>query len=198
MAGDLLLLITALSSAVIIFRRAEATDPERRLLFQISSLSLLFIAVAALGRLALFSSNQDIATLQRMLENLALYAALPLLASVMLAQAWNRHWSRAGWGRWLLGLFALFELCRRMNIGEQYTLVMGATIGLVLLLAALRLHGMYARLASAASGLLIALSICYPLLASLTFPAWMPVAAQAVALPLFAVALLSQSEPLPQ
>lgn len=198
MAGNILLLLTALGSAIVMFRQTETTGPERRLLLQVSSLGLLFIAVAALGRLTLLSSSQDIATLQRMLDNLALYAALPLLASVILAQAWHWHWSRAGWGRWLLGLFALFELCRRMDMGEQYTLVMGAAVGLTLLLAASRLHGVYARLAAIGSGLLIAVSICTPLLTSLTLPALTLATAHASALLLFAVALISQPESLPQ
>jgi hypothetical protein len=165
----------------------------------VSSLALLFVAVAALGRLTLTGSGQDIETLQRMLDNLALYAALPLLATVMLGQVMQWHWSRAGWGRWLLALFALFELCRRMQLGDAYTLVMGALIGLILISASLRLSGMSARLASACSGLLLAASVCTPVLPSLSLPDWTADLALAAALPLFAFALLSQvKSPSPQ
>jgi hypothetical protein len=117
----------------------------------------------------------------------------------MLGQVMQWHWSRAGWGRWLLALFALFELCRRMQLGDAYTLLMGALIGLILIGASLRLNGMSARLASACSGLLLAASVCTPLLPSLSLPDWAAQLALAAALPLFAFALLSQvKSPSPQ
>lgn len=199
MAGDLVLLAAALFSAVLMFRQTEDTSEEQRLLLKVSSLALVFVAVAALGRLTLTGSSQDIETLQRMLDNLALYVALPLLATVMLGQAMQWHWSRAGWGRWLLGLFALFELCRRMELGATYTLVMGIAVSLVLLGAALRLQGIHARLASAGSGLLLAVAVCSPQLPMPSLPDFALNAVQAVALPLFAFALLSQvKQPSPQ
>jgi len=194
-----MLLAAALFSAVLMFRQTQDIATEQSLLLKVSSLALLFVAVAALGRLTLTGSGQDIETLQRMLDNLALYAALPLLATVMLGQVMQWHWSRAGWGRWLLALFALFELCRRMQLGDAYTLLMGALIGLILIGASLRLSSMLARLAAACSGLLLAASVCTPLLPSLSLPDWAAELALAVALPLFAFALLSQvKSPSPQ
>jgi len=194
-----MLLAAALFSAVLMFRQTQDIATEQSLLLKVSSLALLFVAVAALGRLTLTGSGQDIETLQRMLDNLALYAALPLLATVMLGQVMQWHWSRAGWGRWLLALFALFELCRRMQLGDAYTLLMGALIGLILIGASLRLSGMLARLAAACSGLLLAASVCTPLLPSLSLPDWAAELALAAALPLFAFALLSQvKSPSPQ
>lgn len=199
MAGDIVLLAAALFSAVLMFRQTEDTSEEQSLLLKVSCLALVFVALAALGRLTLTDSGQDIETLQRMLDNLALYAALPLLATVMTGQAMQWHWSRAGWGRWLLGLFALFELCRRMGLGEAYTLAIGIAISLVLLGAALRLHGTFARLASAGSGLLLAVAVCSPLLPVPPLPAFALSSALAAALPLFAFALLSQvKQPSPQ
>ena len=194
-----MLLAAALFSAVLMFRQTQDIATEQSLLLKVSSLALLFVAVAALGRLTLTGSGQDIETLQRMLDNLALYAALPLLATVMLGQVMQWHWSRAGWGRWLLALFALFELCRRMQLGDAYTLLMGALIGLILIGASLRLSGMLARLAAACSGLLLAASICTPLLPSLSLPDWAAELTLAAALPLLAFALLSQvKSPSPQ
>jgi len=199
MAGDFLLLAAALVSTLLMFRQKQGISEAQRLLLNTSSLALAFIAAAALGRLTLNAGSQDVDTLRRMLDNLALYAALPLLATAVLGQAMHWYWSRAGWGRWLLGLFALFELCRRMELGELYTLVMGAAIGLVLVLAALRLPGLYARLASAGSGLLLALTICVPRLPLPALPAPVLAGAQAAALLLIAFTLLSLArEPQPQ
>jgi len=197
MAGNLLLLAAALVSAVLMFRQTEDIAGEQSLLLKVSSLALAFVAMAALGRLTLTESGQDIETLQRMLNNLALYAALPLLATAMLGQVMQWHWSRAGWGRWLLTRFALVELCRRMQLGEAYTLVMGVLVGLILVGAALRLHGLRARLCSAISGVLLGLSICGPLLPVIILPELALNAAQAAALLLFTLALQSQTQPTP-
>lgn len=199
MAGDFLLLAAALASALLTFRQTGEISEEQRLRLSTGRLALAFIAAAALGRLTLTAGGQDAETLKRILDNLALYAALPLLATAVLSQAMHWNWSRAGWGRWLLGLFALFELCRRMELGELYTLVMGAAIGLALLLSAIRLHKSRARLASAGSGLLLALAICAPVLPLQALPPLVLSGAQAVALLLIAFTLLnSLREPQPQ
>ena len=196
MAGDLILLAAALASTLLMYRQPADMAEEQRLRLSTSRLALVFIAAAALGRLTLNAASQDTETLRRMLDNLALYAALPLLATAVLGQALNWHWSRAGWGRWLLGLFALFELCRRMELGELYTLCLGAAIGLALLLAAVRLcEGWAPRLAAAASGLLLAAAICTPGLPLPQPPALALAIAQAAALPLVAFTLLSRSRP---
>lgn len=199
MAGDFLLLAAALASVLLTFRQTGEVSEEQRLRLSTARLALTFIAAAALGRLTLSAGDQDVETLRRMLDNLALYAAQPLLATAVLGQAMHWHWSRAGWGRWLLGLFALFELCRRMELGELYTLVMGAAIGLALILAALRLSERYVRLASAGSGLLLALVICAPGLPLPAFPPLVLAGAQAAALLLIAFTLLNPlREPQPQ
>src|SRR5690554_3128853 len=128
MLGNSLLLLAALSGAVLLFRRSEQLQEAPRSQLQVSSLSLIFVALAAMGQLLLTPTSQDIATLQRLLDNLALYAGLPLLATAALALAMGWYWSKAGWGRWLLALFALFELCRRMGLGEDYTLWLSAAL----------------------------------------------------------------------
>ncbi|MFW1677215.1 hypothetical protein ACFVYJ_05470 [Pontibacter sp. JAM-7] len=97
------------------------------------SLAAAFIAIASLGTLVVEARNQDLQTLQRILDNLAFYAALPLLGTALLSQAWQLDWSRAGWGRWLLALFALFELMRRSELGNLYSqIVTAATLGLII------------------------------------------------------------------
>ncbi|MDY6891579.1 MAG: hypothetical protein SVU24_08285 [Pseudomonadota bacterium] len=194
MVSDGVVLAAALVSAGLLLRQSEDTPAAQSLLLKVSRLALLGVALAALSRLTLSDGGQDIATLRRMLDNLALYAALPLLASAMLGATLRWYWSKAGWGRWLLGLFALFELCRRMGLGEAYTLTLGGAIGLVLLGAALRLRGILPRLAAVGSGALFAVAICTPRLPLPPLPEDLLPLALAAALPLFAIALLNQLE----
>lgn len=159
MLGNSLLLLAALSGAVLLFRRSEQLQEAPRSQLQVSSLSLVFVALAAMGQLLLTPTSQDIATLQRLLDNLALYAGLPLLATAALALAMGWYWSKAGWGRWLLALFALFELCRRMGLGEDYTLWLSAALAAALLVAAWRLQGVLPRLLCVLAAPLLLISI---------------------------------------
>ncbi len=159
MLGNSLLLLAALSGAVLLFRRSEQLQEAPRSQLQVSSLSLVFVALAAMGQLLLTPTSQDIATLQRLLDNLALYAGLPLLATAALALAMGWYWSKAGWGRWLLALFALFELCRRMGLGEDYTLWLSAALTAALLVTAWRLQGLLPRLLCVLAAPLLLISI---------------------------------------
>jgi hypothetical protein len=78
----------------------------------------LIIAAAAIGNLWLQISGNESAIL--LLDSLAWYAALPLLITVRMIQAaqhlgFDWHWDRIIWGRILLALCAVFEVCRRAN-----------------------------------------------------------------------------------
>ncbi|MBR9868394.1 MAG: hypothetical protein GYB20_11975 [Oceanospirillales bacterium] len=134
------LLISALFAAFILQKSAkkltEELADEPRTTLQAGALSALFIAFSAFAELLLNQTGSDIETLQRMFTNLAYYAAIPLLASAMLVSARNSHWERPAWGRWLIGLFALFELLRRMEHGEIYTQVVAVAVSGVMLTAA--------------------------------------------------------------
>ncbi|WP_428035176.1 hypothetical protein [Amphritea sp.] len=134
------LIISSTVSALLLKRAAEClTDDQPKATLQAASLSLAFIGFAALADLLIallvVSSDMDLQTFQRLLSNLAYYAAIPLLASAMLVSARNSHWSRPAWGRWLIGLFALFELLRRMEHGEIYTQVVAVAVSAVMLAA---------------------------------------------------------------
>ena len=135
------LLIGALYAAFQLQNSAKQLTSDQadspRTTLQAGALSALFIALSALAELLLTQTGNDIETLQRMLANLAYYAALPLLATAMLVSARNTHWERAAWGRWLIGLFALFELLRRMQHGEIYTQVVAVAVSVALLFAVL-------------------------------------------------------------
>lgn len=58
----------------------------------------------------------ELASSQLLLQQLSLYAALPLLLSVTAATALGYDWSRMIWGRVLLGWCVVFELCRRNDV----------------------------------------------------------------------------------
>ncbi|BBB27658.1 hypothetical protein [Amphritea japonica] len=131
------LLIGALFTAYQLQNSAQQLPDSPRTTLQAGALSALFIALSALAELLLNQASSDIETLQRMFANLAYYAALPLLASAMLVSTRNQHWQRAAWGRWLIGLFALFELLRRMEQGELYTQIIAVAVSATMLLAAL-------------------------------------------------------------
>lgn len=135
------LITSSTASALLLKRAAECLIGDKpKATLQAASLSLAFIGFAALADLltTLFvvSSDMDLQTFQRLLSNLAYYAAIPLLASTMLISARNSHWSRPAWGRWLIGLFALFELLRRMEHGEIYTQVVAVAVSAVMLASA--------------------------------------------------------------
>lgn len=122
--SQLLLLLVCLGAAWVAkpqASRAVSSHSE----YLVISLSLLAVAVALLGQITLDPKGSDSGTLLRILNNLALYAAAPMLVTAVVAIAKSYPISRPAWGRWLLGLFALFELCRRMGYGEQYTFVLG-------------------------------------------------------------------------
>ncbi|MAY43594.1 MULTISPECIES: hypothetical protein [unclassified Neptuniibacter] len=97
------------------------------------SLSATFIACSTLGTLLIHQQTSDLITLKRILDNLAFYAGIPLLASAFVDMAWKHDWSKPTWGRWLLVLFALFELARRAEFGAQYSQIM-ATLSILALL----------------------------------------------------------------
>lgn len=88
---------------------------------------------ACYGFISLIAPEQQ-STLSLMLEQLCLYAALPLLVAVEAANFFNKHWSRQIWGRVLLAIAATFELCRRNNVLDEMLWVTLA-LGLLALLA---------------------------------------------------------------
>jgi len=70
-----------------------------------------------------------------LLQQLSLYAALPLLIIVLGAQALGYQWSRMIWGRVLLALCVVFELCRRNNQLDALLITIAAAAVIALLLA---------------------------------------------------------------
>ncbi|NVK39622.1 MAG: hypothetical protein HWE39_00135 [Oceanospirillaceae bacterium] len=134
--SQLVLLGSALGSTALLYRKSQGDGAATTL--GVMSLGALALALSMLGRLLLSSSGPDQQTLRLMLENLAFYAGLPLFALAVAARGFRLDWSRATWGRWLLGCFALFELFRRFGTGEQYSQVLALLICLALLAGVIR------------------------------------------------------------
>lgn len=119
------ILFTLLSLGVALTAKAQANKPGKNSAeYLVISLSLLSAAIATAAQLLLDPQGSDSGTLLRIATNLALFAGAPMLITALAAIARSYPISRPAWGRWLLGLFALFELCRRMGYGEQYTLIL--------------------------------------------------------------------------
>lgn len=60
-------------------------------------------------------------------EQLAFYAAFPLLSFVLLALAFKITWPKEAWGRILLGVCGIYWVCQQMQ-GLSYLLVASAVI----------------------------------------------------------------------
>nr|WP_067296948.1 hypothetical protein [Marinobacterium profundum] len=155
--ANLALLLGGGAVAALLYRQAQPL-PQRSLHYMFA-LAALSLALAALGRLVLTPSGSEQQTLQLMLDNLAYYAGLPMIASVAIAHGWNRQWSRAAWGRWMLGLFALFELVRRSDIGVLYSQGLALLTCLALLAGVLKGFRGPTRLYALAGTLLLAFGL---------------------------------------
>lgn len=198
--SSIALLLSSLFTSLWLLQQHKGLAGEAHHLVRVFAVSSLFLAAGALGNLLLSSEGIDQATLRLMLSNLALYAALPLIATALLAIGKGWYWSMAGWGRWLLGLIALFELTRRMEYGNVYTQLM-----LLLIVAAIGFGSFLApQLKARASGLGAALLLLVmalfagpaPLLASSAEPALQSLLL-ATSLPILAVTLHWQLRTLP-
>ena len=145
MIGNLALLICALFVAA----RSYRVGGEHYTSGFVISLSSVFIAASAAGNLLLNGTlDQDQQTLLRMLNNLAYYAAIPLIGSALLADAIGQNWQKPTWGRWLLALLALFEVTRRAESGTEYSQIMAVLVAASMLFAALRYSRLPARIGS--------------------------------------------------
>ena len=125
--GQILLLLAAIASTLYLFRGTQDNlDSSSEI--KVTRLSLLSMIIALIGSFTLTSDSMDSSTLLRMLNNLALYAGAPMMASALLARAVQRSFTMQTWGRYLLALIALFELCRRMDAGAGYAMVLAIVL----------------------------------------------------------------------
>jgi hypothetical protein len=191
------LLVSSLTSAVWLLYGHKQDIPESHYKVRVFALSCFFIGAYALTRLIWSNPGSHTSTLLQMTDNLSFFVALPFIATVFLAAGKNWHWSMAGWGRWLLGLIAFFELTRRTDYGVIYSQVLVLLLLLALVIGALLLKTNQARLLSlggtALTGIALLFFSPHPLLAaSGNTPLLMLMLA--VSLPLLALGLHSQFE----
>jgi hypothetical protein len=74
-----------------------------------------------------------------LMQQLSLYAALPMLVCSHLAERLGHNWNRQIWGRIFLGWCVVFELARRSNTLD-WVLILTLAAGLVTLLLPWLLH----------------------------------------------------------
>ncbi len=135
--SSLILLISSLTSAVWLLHQHKKAIEEHHFRIRVFALSCFFIGGYALSNLLLGDENQHANTLLQMTENLTIYVSIPFIATVFIAMSKGWHWSMAGWGRWLLGLIAFFELTRRTDFGVSYTYTLAILAIAALLLSVL-------------------------------------------------------------
>ncbi|WP_261843757.1 hypothetical protein [Aliamphritea ceti] len=138
MTSVALLLLAISSGYSSVWQHRQTSDDDAEINHKVLALCSLFIALSAIAQLLINNQNGDLYTLRQMLENLAYFAAIPLLATAAIATSMRKVWSKPAWGRWLIGLFAFFELLRRMQYGEQYAQFIAAAAAALLIFAAVR------------------------------------------------------------
>ena len=99
---------------------------------------LLPAAAAAVGVIR-FGIDPSVQAAHLWLSQASGFLGLPLLGAAALALGRGWQWSRANWGRILLGLCAFFELFRQMNQLEDYRLLLNlATLLLIVYAGAMQ------------------------------------------------------------
>lgn len=117
----IVLAIASLFAALLPYRQPKSLTEQSSVIASLLVLCCLFIFLSTVLPLFIGQTSDD-NTLVLMLENLHRYLALPLLTSVILATSLDKHFKKGTWGRWSLVLLASFELCRRAEVGDIYSL----------------------------------------------------------------------------
>ena len=156
--ASLALLISSLSSAVWLLHQNKQTAEEQHFRVRVFALSCFFVSSYALCQLFLKDTNEHTNALLQMSENLTIYISLPFIATIFVAIGKGWHWSMAGWGRWLLGLIAFFELTRRTDYGVSYSYTLSILVIAALLISSFVAQPKSARILLIAGTLSIAFS----------------------------------------
>ena len=95
-------------------------------------LGFLLPAAAAVTGVIRFGFDPSAEAAHLWLSQASSFMGLPLLGAAALALGRGWQWSRANWGRILLGLCAFFELFRQLNQPDDYRLLLNlATLLLI-------------------------------------------------------------------
>ncbi len=106
--------------AVFLLAQLQSFRPEQRPPALAALVGFVLMAGASLMAGLRFGFDWPLKEAHLLLRNAAVYLGLPLIASAYASLCWPWNWSRPAWGRWALALMALFELVRRMGLGEYY------------------------------------------------------------------------------
>ncbi|MFP6850667.1 MAG: hypothetical protein VCA57_18415 [Pseudomonas sp.] len=130
--SDALLAIACLAGAIAISKaRKRYGEADQPALF-CALLGFLLPAAAAAAGVVRFGIDPSAQPAHLWLSQASSFLGLPLLGAAALALGRGWQWSRANWGRILLGLCAFFELFRQMNQLEHYRLLLNlATLLLI-------------------------------------------------------------------
>lgn len=131
--SDGMLALACLACAIAIGKaRRHYGEADQPALF-CALLGFLLPAAAAAVGVVRFGIDPDAQAAHLWLSQASSFLGLPLLGAAALALGRGWEWSRANWGRILLGLCAFFELFRQMNQLDNYCLLLNlATLLLIL------------------------------------------------------------------
>ncbi len=157
--ANVAIILSCVFFAAQLFRQPETLTDNNKSVVVLLLLCVVLIMASAAGQILISEHSQNSQTLQRLLSNMKDYLAIPLIASLLLATSFNKFWSRAGWGRWVLVLIAMFELARRAEVGDHYAMILAGFTSVALLLAFIRYSQANIRLPGLVGALLVSLSV---------------------------------------
>jgi len=117
----LVLALASIMAALLVYRQSAPLTEKSKVAASIVAICSLLITLSAITPLVVNGRSDDSEMLRLMFSNLQLYLALPLICTIILFRGIGKDYSKAAWGRWSLVLLALFELCRRAEVGDYYS-----------------------------------------------------------------------------
>ncbi|AYF88549.1 hypothetical protein SA496_01620 [Pseudomonas sp. JS3066] len=151
--SDGVLAFACLSSVIALSQLGKGFAETERPAWFCALLGLLIPAAAALCGVVRFSVDPSWREAHSLLSQAGTFLALPLVALAIFALSRSATWSRAFWGRLVIGLCVVFELARRAGLLAEYRLLLSFAAFALILLAGL------GRLPQRASPALAALAI---------------------------------------
>jgi len=117
-----MLALASIIAALLPYRQSAPLAEKSKRVASIVSACCLLIFLSAIVPLIVNGNSEDSQILRQIFDNLQLYLALPLISTIIMSYGIGKDYSKAAWGRWSLVLLAMFELCRRADIGDYYSI----------------------------------------------------------------------------
>ena len=119
-SANILLSLCGLVGAFMLYRSREKLSIQAMVTAVAMGLSGLYGALALLA----YGFNLPLKEVAYLFSNIHLYISAPLIFFALLDQHIGWNFSRPIWGRILLGLCAFFELFRRADLIDEYTIAL--------------------------------------------------------------------------